>query len=181
MAPLRLVAPRLDLLPQYAAALERRWSPNTMRDVSQEQLAHYRSDPAGFLASLTDPDGKVTLADGTLVPRLPARLFWLDDGEFCGAINLRYQPGTAELPPHCSGHIGYAVVPWKQRRGYATQALRQVLPFARQVGLPHVVLTCDEANPASRRVIEANGGVLQSIVLQRTATPYHQCTYRIAL
>jgi predicted acetyltransferase len=38
------------------------------------------------------------------------------DGDFAGAINLRWQPGTAELPPHCLGHIGYGVVPWKRGR-----------------------------------------------------------------
>ena len=182
MHPVRLVAPGPERLPQYAAALERGWSPNTMRDVSGEQLAHLRSDPDGFLASLTDPNGTVVLADGQRVPRLPSHLFWLDDGEFCGAINLRYQPGTTALPPHCLGHIGYAVVPWKQGLGHAKAALAMVLPVARQAGLPYVVLHCDESNVASRHVIEANGGDLQSIVLQRSAaTPYHQCTYRIAL
>jgi predicted acetyltransferase len=39
------------------------------------------------------------------------------DGEFCGSIGLRWLPGTEELPPHCLGHIGYAVVPWKRRLG----------------------------------------------------------------
>jgi hypothetical protein len=32
-------------------------------------------------------------------PRLPNRVFWLDDGEFCGSINLRVARGTDE-PPH---------------------------------------------------------------------------------
>jgi predicted acetyltransferase len=82
------------------------------------------------------------------------------DGEFCGAIGFRWQPGTTDLPPYCLGHIGYSVVPWKQRRGYATLALRLILPLARAEGLPFVELTTDAANIASRRVIEANGGVL---------------------
>ncbi|RYE90670.1 MAG: GNAT family N-acetyltransferase [Myxococcales bacterium] len=182
MNPLCLIEPCLELLPSYADALERGWSPDTTRDVAPEQLAHLRSDPAGFIASLTDPGGTILLADGQRVPRLPARVFWIDDGEFCGAINLRYQPGTAALPPHCPGHIGYAIVPWKRGLGHAKAALAMVLPVAREVGLPHVVLVCDESNVASRHVIEASGGDLQSIVLQRSAaTPYHQCTYRIAL
>jgi predicted acetyltransferase len=83
---------------------------------------------------------------------------WMWDGEFCGSIGFRWQPGTAELPPYCLGHIGYAVVPWKRRRGYATQALADILPEARREGLPYVELTTDVSNVASRRVIEANGG-----------------------
>jgi predicted acetyltransferase len=82
------------------------------------------------------------------------------DGEFCGRINLRWQPGTEALPPHCLGHIGYAVVPWKQGRGYATQALREVLEEAKAEGLRYVEITTDPDNLPSQRVIEHNGGVL---------------------
>ena len=57
------------------------------------------------------------------------------DGEFCGSIGFRWQPGTSALPPYCLGHIGYSVVPWKQRRGYATKALALLLPDARKEGL----------------------------------------------
>jgi predicted acetyltransferase len=96
---------------------------------------------------------------GELVPRLPSRIFWLDDGEFCGSINLRFQHGTDDLPPHVDGHIGYAVVPWKQRRGYATEALGQMLLVAREVGLGRVRLTCNPDNAASQRVILKSGGV----------------------
>ena len=85
---------------------------------------------------------------------------WMWDGEFCGQIGFRWQPGTADLPPTCLGHIGYSVVPWKRRMGYATQALADILPEARSVGLPYVELTTDADNIASRRVIEANGGIL---------------------
>lgn len=94
------------------------------------------------------------------MPRLPGYRRWLWDGEFCGAIGLRWQPGTPALPPTCLGHIGYSVVPWKRGRGYATRALGLLLPEARREGLPYVELTTDAANVASRRVIEANGGVL---------------------
>jgi len=45
-------------------------------------------------------------------------------------------------------------------RGYATLALRVMLPRAWDEGLPYVELTTDPDNEASRRVIEANGGRL---------------------
>lgn len=80
------------------------------------------------------------------------------DGEFCGSIGFRWQPGTPDLPPHCLGHIGYSVVPWKRGLGYATQALADILPEAIRAGLPYVELTTEVSNIASQRVIEANGG-----------------------
>jgi predicted acetyltransferase len=41
----------------------------------------------------------------------------------------------------------------------ATRALGLLLPIVRARGLPRLLVTCDEDNPASRRVIERNGGV----------------------
>jgi predicted acetyltransferase len=156
---LRLVAPSLEGLPGYAAALAAGWSPDTTQDVSAEQFAAIGRDPAGFIAELTRQHGTIRTASGAEVPRLPSRVFWLDDGEFCGVINLRFAADSDALPEHVSGHIGYAVVPWKRRRGYATRALGLILPVARQVGLRRLEITCDDDNEPSRRVILANGGI----------------------
>jgi predicted acetyltransferase len=156
---LRLVPPNGAMLPAYAAALEKGWSPNTLRDVSAEQLAALRHDAAAFLRDLTDENGTVLQPDGSRLPRIPFRVFWLFDGDFCGTINLRFLPGTEALPLHVSGHVGYAVVPWKRRHGYATRALGLLLPLARAVGLRRVLVTCDEDNILSRNVILANGGI----------------------
>lgn len=157
--PLRLLRPSLDKLPEYAAALETGWSPSTTDDVSAAQRAQIRRDPAAFLADLTRQDGMFTQPSGRQVRRLPSRVFWLDDGEFCGVVNLRFVAGSDALPDYVSGHVGYAIVQWKRRRGYATAALALILPVAREVGLRRLEITCDEDNEPSRRVIERNGGV----------------------
>ena len=181
-----LVWPAAEYLPSYVDALKQRWSPDTQRAAAgPEELARITADAAAFLAGQVDREGRgapVLLPDGSTMPRLPGYKRWLWDGEFCGVIGLRWQPGTAELPPTCLGHIGYSVVPWRRRRGYATRALGLLLPEAGSVGLPYVELATDATNVASRRVIEANGGVL----LERCRKPAsHGGTpslrYRIAL
>ena len=159
-----LVRPAPEHLPSHIAALERGWSPDTQRpEAGREELGKIARDPAAYLALFIDREAAgppVRLPDGSLVPRLPSIRHWMWDGEFCGSISLRWQPGTTELPPHCLGHIGYSVVPWKRRLGYATRALALFLPLARAEGLPYVEITTDETNIASQRVITSNGGVL---------------------
>jgi predicted acetyltransferase len=161
---MQLFWPAAEYLESYVQALRRGWSPNTTRpEAGLEELAQIEEDPALFLASQVDREAQgppVVLPDGSAVPRLPGYRRWMWDGEFCGVIGFRWQPGTSALPPYCLGHIGYSVVPWKQRRGYATQALRMLLNGLDEEGLTYVELTTEESNPASIRVIEANGGVL---------------------
>ena len=162
---MQLVRPGPEHLTSYIAALEREWSADNERGVeaADEELRRIRADAAAFLASMEDRDGKgtpITLPDGSRARRLPGFRRWMWDGEFCGSIGLRWQPGTPALPPYCLGHVGYAVVAWKQGRGYAKSALRLMLPEARAVGLPFVEITTDPDNIASQRVIEANGGIL---------------------
>ena len=182
---IELVRPTLDHLPGYVAALERGWHADNIRgpDAIQEDLDAIAKDPAEFVALMTDIEARgpgFTLPDGTVVPRLPGYRCWMWDGEFCGAIGFRWQNGTHELPPTCLGHIGYSVVPWKRRRGYATQALAMLLRDVPNRGLDYVVITTDLDNIGSQKVIEANGGVMRE---KFTKTAHHGGTeglrYRI--
>lgn len=160
---MKIETPTVGMLPSYRAALAQGWSPdNTRPEAALEQLNESLSDPTRFIELMIDREasgGPVTLSDGSQVARLPGIRLWMWDGEFAGSIGLRWQKGTEDLPPYCLGHIGYAVVPWKRRRGYATDALRQILPYARAEGLRHVRLTTDPDNEPSQKVIAANGGV----------------------
>ena len=162
---MQLVWPSREYLASYVSALERGWSPDTVRGevVAREELEKIANDADAFLTSLVDREAKagpVTLPDGSVAPRLPGYNRWLWDGEFCGVIKFRWQPGTTALPPHCLGHIGFSVVPWKRNRGYATLALRLLLPETNAESLEFVEVTTDVTNIASQRVIEANGGVM---------------------
>lgn len=180
-----LVWPSRDYLPSYVAALERGWSPDNVRGqvARREELERIAADADAFLASLVDKEavgGPIILPDGMMVPRLPGYRRWLWDGEFCGSIGLRWQRGTEALPAYCLGHIGCAVVPWKQGRGYATRALSEVLREAKAEGLRYVEITTDPDDVASQKVITANGGVLvEEFVTPRALGGKRELRYRV--
>jgi len=182
---MKLVSPAAEYLSGYVAALEQGWSPDNLRpEAAPEQLARIAENPARFLAEQIDREARgptITLPNGRVVPRLPGYTQWIWDGEFCGSISFRWQPGTPELPTHCLGHIGYSVVPWKRRRGYATRALKLLLPQTVTEGLPYVEIVTDASNLASRKVIEANGGKLFERFRHAEYSDVERLRYRIAL
>jgi len=72
-------------------------------------------------------------------------------------------------------------VPWKQRRGYATRALHEVLREAKAEGLRYVDLTTAPDNVASQRVIQRNGGVLvEEFVTQPALGGRRGLRYRVS-
>jgi predicted acetyltransferase len=161
--PIVLRRPSLDILPSYVAALQRGWSADNVRGraAAEEELRRVDEDAQAFVDSLEDREAKrerVVLPNGSTVQRIPGFRRWVWDGEFCGSIGFRWQPGTSSLPPHVLGHIGYAIVPWKRDRGYASRALALLLPEAWSLGLDQVDLTTDPDNIPSQKVILNNGG-----------------------
>lgn len=137
-------------------------------DSGAEELVAINTDPEGFVRSKVDLNGtgpSVVQPDGTSRPKIPGYHKWMWDGEFCGGISFRWSKPCSDypletLPPYVLGHIGYQVVAWKRRRGYATRALKLLLPDAIERGFRYVELTTDEDNIGSRKVIEAAGGRL---------------------
>lgn len=183
---MKLLIPSIDGIPAYVSALKRGWSPDNLRpEAAQEQIAAISKDAASFVAKLDDPTAKagpITLPDGSKVPRLPSIRRWLWDDEFCGHISLRWKPGTEELPPTCSGHIGYAVVPWRQGEGLASAALVAFMPEAKAVGLKYVEITTSSDNPASARVIEKAGGTkVRTYIADKALGGHETLEYKISL
>lgn len=158
---MELITPSLERLPLFVAALQRSLEEGSLETwYARDQVARAQEDPEAFLATSDDMEGRgfVTLPDGSQTPRLPGFNRWMWDGEMCGSINFRWQTGTTDLPPQCLGHIGYEVFSWKRNKGYATQALKQMLDEVAPLGIPYVELVTDPANVASQHVITKNGG-----------------------
>lgn len=93
---------------------------------------------------------------------VPVTELWFVDGSaYLGTVVIRHRL-TKELSLD-GGHIGFHVIPSQRGHGYARRMLAQALRVAHQLGIDKVLLTCDVENAPSRRVIEANGGVLEGI------------------
>ena len=86
-----------------------------------------------------------------------------DDWTIVGNIEIRHHlnPALEEL----GGHIGYSVRPSQRRKGYAVSMLRQVLCYARTLGLKKVMLDCDKSNTGSLKIIQKCGGVHSKDIL----------------
>jgi predicted acetyltransferase len=86
-------------------------------------------------------------------------LWWISGDEYLGRIAIRHRL-TPRLRDY-GGHIGYNIRPSARRRGHATAMLAAALPFAAKLGIDPALVTCDDDNIGSRKVILANHGVLE--------------------
>ena len=93
---------------------------------------------------------------------VPTSEFWFVNGPvYYGAVTIRHLL-TPQLR-HEGGHIGYIVAPARRRRGHATAMFAGARTICRARGMTDLLLTCDDENIGSRRAIEANGGVLETV------------------
>lgn len=93
---------------------------------------------------------------------VPVTELWFVDGEeYIGTVVVRHHL-TEELA-QAGGHVGFHVIPELRRRGHGTRMLAAAIDFCQRQGITPLLITSDEGNTASRRVIERNGGVLERV------------------
>jgi predicted acetyltransferase len=138
----------LEMVADFEAAGETRFADSA-------SLIH--SDFDAYLHGLRQNEAGLALQPGLV----PQTTYWLvdDDRRVLGILHLRHWL-TPKLE-RFGGHIGYEVRPSERRKGYATLMLGFGLERARQMGLQRVLITCDDDNTASIRVIEKNGGIFE--------------------
>ena len=170
---MQLVRPGPEHLTSYVAALEHGWSADNERGIeaAHEELSRIQADAAAFLASMEDREAKgppVTLPDGSAVQRPRASGAGSGTASSAGAAGCGGSQVSAP-PPHCLGHIGYAVCRGSSASGMQSQ--RYASCFRKPRRRPSVVeITTDPDNIASQRVIEANGGVFVSTSSNRRSS-----------
>lgn len=131
----------------------------TLTAPTDPNFAHYHHPGLAFLdylAILERAERGVGLPEGHVPSTL---LFGFVGDAIVGRLMLRHTLNDFLL--RVGGHIGYVVVPEHRGRGWAGAMLKEGLVLARSLGLPKVLLTCDEDNLASRRTIERCGGAYE--------------------
>ena len=145
---IRLIVPTEEYLPSYREAYE----------------AFVRQGVATY--SFTDPSSCDIFAKFDrcrkaldLPPdRVGEDKYWLVDDKkayFIGEIALRHR--LNEALRQRGGHIGYAVRYGEWNRGYGTRMLALALEKAKERQISPVLITCNDDNLASARVMEKNG------------------------
>ncbi len=97
--------------------------------------------------------------------RVGADYYWLVDEKnnyFIGEICIRHRL-TEELKQY-GGHIGYGIRFSEWNKGYGTLMLRLALEKAKALGITYALITCDDDNYGSSKVMEKNGFILQDKV-----------------
>lgn len=88
-------------------------------------------------------------------------LWWVDGETYLGRIAIRHE--LTDFLRDVGGHIGYDVRPTRRREGHATEMLKGSLPWALALGIDPALVTCDDDNVGSIRVIEHAGGELEDV------------------
>lgn len=154
---MRFVRPCPAYLPAYRMAIE---EDERYRPLAARMFA----DPEHVIRRAYETEHGIDLPPGYV----RATTLWLiDDGRFIGETGIRHELTPALL--QYAGNIGYEIRCSEARRGYGTKMLGMALEFCRdQLRLDKVLLTCDDDNIGSIKVIENNGGVLENKVPNQT-------------
>ena len=150
----RLIEPCVELEAEFMAMVEEFVGAGEHKTWQYEQaiedFGKYVQDRLDWKEGKSMPDGWV-----------PESTFWLTRGDnvIVGTSSLRHKL-TKHLR-NIGGHIGFNIRPSERQKGYGTAILALTLEKARQFGLRRVLVTCDDNNIASAKIIEKNGGILE--------------------
>lgn len=154
----RLLIPSIHFKRSYLAALKEYHSDEGFLTdkIDYEEVA---KDFAAYIKKIKSR----RQGEGLPIGYVPESEFWLIAGDdYVGTVKVRHRLNDALR--EVGGHIGYYIRPPKRGRGYGKKILGLALKKARALGIKKVLITCDETNIGSRKIIEANGGMLENIV-----------------
>jgi predicted acetyltransferase len=158
-----LATPAARWRASFIDALEEGFRRGTRPPARPREIAAIARDFDGHLAERRRQTGDIVLPGGRRVVGVPVSLLWLVvDDLFIGELSLRHR--LNDYLRQSGGHVGYGIRPTLTGRGFGKRILELGMAEARRIGVRRMLVTCHDDNPASARVIEANGGVLDDVV-----------------
>ena len=162
---LAFLPPSIGFMPSFAQAVSEGYQLRTSGpDFTAEEIDEIQNRPKDFLDRILNPAKEFLLPNGKTVQRVDGITLWVvQANNFIGNLNIRFH--LNEILERNGGHIGYSVHSKYRQQGIATKMLKYGLAFcATELKLDTALLTCEETNLASARVIEKCNGKLQDII-----------------
>ena len=113
-----------------------------------------------WLEELKKRSSEATVPEG-LVPSSTYLGVREKDNYIVGMIDIRHY--LNEYLTQVGGHIGYGVRKTERNKGYAKQMLKLALEKCKELKIKRVLITCDEDNIASEKVILSANAKLEDI------------------
>lgn len=155
---LELINPTCDLYSEFIDMVTEYQERGESRLFDRNNLTLIQENFSAYIQYLENNSKGIDLKPGFV----PATNFWLvtQSKVILGESQLRHW--LIPSLEHQGGHIGYMIRPLQRSKGYGTQILAMTLEKARNMGLNRVLLTCNQDNLASARIIQKNQGKLTS-------------------
>ena len=118
------------------------------------------TDISQWLQHLYLYENRETMPNKSFVPGHQYVLLRPSDQKIIGMLHLRLELNDYLF--NYAGHIGYSIAPSERKKGYGTMMLKKALIIAKDFDLERVLITCDDSNLGSIKVIEANNGILEN-------------------
>ncbi len=84
--------------------------------------------------------------------------FAIEDDKIVGHASIRLNPEVDGDTYKFSGHIMYGVVPSKRKLGYGNKICKMLIEKMVAMGYDEIIITCNDNNIGSKKIIINNGG-----------------------
>ncbi|MGE0109145.1 MAG: GNAT family N-acetyltransferase [Bdellovibrionales bacterium] len=166
-----------------------------MAAIYQQFLQEYLEDDQEYYSLLRDlyeeVDGDVDLLIGIVSGRAKGQYLpqgwcsvttlWLKvKDKIVGEAVIRHELNN-DILRNFAGHVTYYILPSCRGKRYGGYLLQSVIKEAKRIGIPELVFCCDEANMASRKLLESLGAKPADVIDNRDDWGEMTCRYFVTV